>query len=590
MNGPVQPDFVTYDAKEREALLSQVGNLTPAERELFHRLSKMWAPEINYNTFFAMVSADSVSAKNDIDSMMRKLRTARLGLMTSSIKDGVRLPLSIVISNPDDYYFYHKVVEEELMEVVADISLPLPSQQGLTEKNINLPPQFITLTEFKDLADLYNQKEVKDHMIIRVDVRNVQLLMTSQTIKRFMTVALAKFKTYLQNSNFLSFLAQLKNMSLVDLKKNIDSHEPQFLVQLTKEISEHQDEIRQNRKINVDDAFWAVIMFLHHFLTNQIEETKRRKAAEEERALDMRSIAEQIKAEPLFLMTEDKFIELLLSYKKKYDKGFMDFKKDFEDKYLQAPERKALPTLVHLSRYYLHQDNLHAFFLLSLEKNSKELIGVYVHLMERYIKNPANSVITAFYTPDNFQNDIADHIKELDHLMHALLQRPSMVAEGIILSIRKHKETKTAEELKIALGPFFLGDRLQFRENSVLFDLNIITIFKLAFLKLSIIRQLVLKISGKFESLYKKFDEFVETTFSDEILREKKLKKADDSEERLGHGERKQSDPEDGATRRKRLSGGSSKESAPSPPPVPKKYSKDERDGAWQNFGKTLKK
>jgi hypothetical protein len=590
MNEPIQPDFITFDVKQREAFLSQVGNFTPAERELFHRLVKMWAPEISYASFFGIVSAESVSAKNDIESMMRKLRHARIGLLTTAIKEGVRSPQSLVLTNQDDYYFYQKLVEEDLLETVADITLPLPSIQTLQERNLTIPGHFVTETDYPGLAALYSQKEIKELVIFRIEARQSQLLLTSQTIKRFITVALAKMQNYLQNSNFLSWLAQMKNMALADMKKSIEARDPHFLAQFTKDILAHQDEIRQNRKLTTDDAFWTVIYFLSNFLSSQIEETKRRKAADEERILDMRTIAEQVKAESSFMMVEERFAELLLSYKKKYDKAFPEFRKEFEDKFLQPPERKSLPVLVHMSRFYIHQENVHPLFLMGLEKNCRELFAIYVHLMGSYIKNPAGSAITAFYTPDNFQNDIADHVKELDPVLHALLQRPNLVAEAIIMSLRKHKEPKSAEELKAGLSAFFHNDRVAFRDNSELFGLNLVSVFKLAFAKLSIIRQLVLKISGKYESLYKKFEDFIDTSANEpKPGRESKSDAAREEAENRPRTAKEEREARE--ARRQRLSAKpAAKEAKPAPKPDPKRYTKNERDDAWSQFQSTIKK
>lgn len=590
MNGPIQPDYITFDLKAREALLSQVGSLTPVEREIFHRIIKMWSPEISYHTILNIISSESVTAKNDIELLMRKLRSARMGLLTTTLQEGNSVPHQIILTNPDDYYFYHKLVEEELMEVVYNLVLPLPSKQSLAEKGIIIPPQYLTETSYQMLATLNSQKEAAEHHIFQITAGGPDLYLTSFTIKRFVTVALAKMQAYLQNSNLLSLIAQIKNTALLDIKRQVEARDPGFWTQMTKEIIDNQDTIKQNRKVIVDEQFWSIAYFLNNFLFNQMEETRRRKAEEEEKALDMKAIADQIKAAPTFLVSDESFSEILMSYKNKHPDNFASFKKEFEDRYLQTPERKSLPILVHSSRSYIHQDNVQAFFLVNLDKGGREFFAAYVKLMEQYLKNPAGVMTTAFYSSDNFQNDLKERVKQADPLMHELLQRPNLVAEAIILTSKKNKDVKTSEDLKSSLAPFFYSDRIRFRELTVLYGLNIIDIFQIAFMKLSIFRQIIMKVSGKYESHYKRFDDFIEYSFNELPNREKIHDTGDTLAEPIrrkpGMVNVKSANQNEKDVTRKKAGRGTT----PEIKKVPKNYSRTEQDSAWKNFQKSIKK
>jgi len=304
----------------------------------------------------------------------------------------------------------------------------------------------------------------------------------------------------------------------------------------------------------------------------------------------MKAIADQIKAAPTFLVSDELFSEILVSYKNKHPENFTEFKQEFEAKYLEAPERKSLPVLVHLSRSYIHQDNIHALFLLNLDKGGRDLFALYVKHMEQYLKHPNTGLTTAFYSPDNFQNDLSDRVKVSDPFMFELLQRPNLVAEAIILSAKKHKDVKNSEDLKNCLAPFFFADRIRFRDLAVLYGLNMIDIFRFSFMKLSILRQIIMKVSGKYESHYKKFDEFIEGSFN-EINAPLNKKQLRDTGETIAEPIRRKPGFSNKPTKSKedRARKTIQNDHASTTKKQDKDYSRSEQDSAWRNFSDTLK-
>ena len=178
----------------------------------------------------------------------------------------------------------------------------------------------------------------------------------------------------------------------------------------------------------------------------------------------------------------------------------------------------------------------------------------------------------------------------MDPLMHELLQRPNLVAEAIILSSKKHKDPKSTEELKGSLAPFFFADRIRFRDLPVLYGLNILDIFRIAFMKLSIFRQIIMKVSGKYESHQKKFDDFMESSFSDAsyhgTIQDTGETLAEPIRRKPGMTKTKPSISKDKESTRKAIAAAAD----PQKKKVDKNYSRTEQDSAWQNFGKTIKK
>jgi len=582
----MHPAYTLLDSKGRETFLSQTGNFSPNERTIFHKLAQIWSPLISYETVFAIVSAESATARNDINTLMQKMKLARCGILCTQIKEGERVPLGLVLCNQDDEVFYRKLIEEELLDIVGDILKPLPSIQSLANKNITLPQALMVDCSFQNLAVLHAEKEVAVSEILALPCDNQILVLSSDTIKRYITIALAKLQASLQNASLLSMLSQSRNQSLIELKKYLDSKDPGFWIELCKDILSSKELFKQQKKFTLDAQFFVIAEFIHNFLEAQKEELYKKRKAEEERRLDMQSIVEDLRNAPGFFKSEEDFSKLLMGYKERYQDNFPVFKEEFEASFLEAPARKALPTIVHLGRAYIHQANVHPYFLMKLEVIGKELFAVYVKYMEQYIKHRDDSNGTVFYSKDNFETSISDKVKNLDPALYELLQRPNLMAEAIILSVRKHKEIRNPEDIKIHLAPFFHTDRLSFREQSVLFGLNLNQVYKFAYLKLSLFRQIFLKITGKYEDFRKKFSEFSES-FSEQETSVSSLERsrAKDSESREDRRAKIL------AETRAANNSGKKPESKKLPKLAKKRsYSAEEQESAWKEFGKSLDK
>ena len=52
-----RPEYVDFDPKSRDELLSQIGTFSPAERSIFGRLCESWQPSIDAARFLRGASA-----------------------------------------------------------------------------------------------------------------------------------------------------------------------------------------------------------------------------------------------------------------------------------------------------------------------------------------------------------------------------------------------------------------------------------------------------------------------------------------------------------------------------------------------------
>jgi len=591
-----QPSYILYDQKERESFLSQIGIAAPTERELFHKLCKIWSTSMSYPKVLSIANIDSATAKSDIENLMSKLQAQRYGILCTNIVDGQRTPMALVLCNQDDFVFYVRLLDEMLMEVISTITSPMPNEVILNQRGITIPKDYIKEVDFTALATSYSNKAEAESEIFCIEaLPQNKLYIVSSQIKRYLTVCLAKLQVYFQNPNLLATIAQFKNTSLMELKKHLESRDTAFWAEICSLIIDRKQELSLIKKFNIDNQIFQLSFFIKEFLKAQTDEIAKNKKAEEDRQADMRFIVEKVRATTGFLMNEKEFAELIIFYKNKYNKDFQLFKDDFDKQFLQTPQGRNLPILVRAGSAYLHMDNISSWFAGLVDRLSRELLGLYIRAMELYIKHSNEPGYEYLYSSSIFEEDIVEKVQSIAPAFWEMLQRPNMVAEAIIYSARKLKSVKGSDELKQILSIYFYTDRIRFKPLSLVFNLNIHDIFRLAFFKLSILRQIFMKISGKFESLKRKFNGFqiessslgVQDYEVDEQGKYAAMKRKRESDEKRQERLSSVNKPVTSVTPAKKTKAELSAELIQK---NNKNYSRQERDSAWGEFEKTLKK
>lgn len=589
MSTPIQPDYIAQDQKEREAFLSQLGTFSPSEREVFHKLCKIWTGQISYSYALSLLSSDSATAKSDLENLLYKLLNQRVAVLSTTMTEGTRSPSHIIMRNRDDNEIFVRMVDEHLLDIVGDISTPLPSPKALQEKGIVIPPEHSRLVDYSTLAQLYNAKTPLEPELLRIpSPAPYELFLVSTSIKRFLTVALAKLQNYFQNGNFLAVIAQMRSTSIMELKKQLASKDTSFWQDVSGFILSMQKDLIALRKITVDPGLFQLCFFIKSFLTEQIIEFKKRKEADEQRVQDMKTLVEKIRSSLMLMVSEQDFAESLLFYKPKYGDGFNAFKEEFQKTYMDAPLGKNLPVIVKIGTLFIHMDNIPGWFNQNVAKFSRELLAQYVRAMESYIKRSGEPGFEFFYSQSNFEDDIYDRIRAYSQPLAELFDRPNLVAEAMIHSMKKSKDVRSADELKGALSGYFYTDRIRFKFFSIIMGLNLVEIYRIAFMKLGIIRQFILKMTGRNESFLKKFAGFVMEDSGALGSGRESISQGESARERFEDRRRKELLA---SKKTDKKTGGSSMGMVNKPKaPNPRSYSPEERNSAWDQFGKTLKK
>jgi hypothetical protein len=593
-----QPSFVAMDIKARESLLSQLGNFTPTERTIFHKMCTSWESEIGYARLLSLVSSESVTAKADTDRLMARLKKERMGLIVTKIQEGQRKPWSIVLCDKHDCRFYQKYVEELILDVIEEPSSLLPSLIHFQDQQLEMPVECLSGLEFSKLVSLLKQPNTSAEpnriYVIQLDGEN-SYYTTHHSIKLFLKAVMIKAQFVLNNGNILSAGASLLNMSLIDLKKQLESKNNEFWLTMVTKLLDHRKQLENHRKITLSPGFFSIIIFLKHYFSAIIEDSETSQKREQEKKLDLQTIAETIRNSAGHCLLKEEFGKVLLRYKEKYQNEYDEFKKTFEEKYLEAPTKTSLPIIVSVGDFLIHSDNIHTLFLSRVNGISPILMKIYIALMSVYIRKGGQMGDPVFSTASSFEADIMTKVEVEDPVLHGLLQHPHWVAEAFISSSRKSKKLQSVEDMKLVLASFFLSDQIKFKHLSLIFGLDMKEIYTHGFLRLSLLRQIWMKLTGKNEGFKKQFNEQVqkiyETSLSGiQVDSTTMVTKRPNKEERNKR-------THESSNRIIRKPSGSSPRSGIQPIPTsdstsgkPKNYSRTEQENAWTEFSKSLKK
>ena len=80
-----KPTYISKDRKERESFLSQVGNFTTEEREIFNLLCDNWDHEIGYAKFVTKINKKHPIEEKYIESLMKKMIESRCRITSYNV-------------------------------------------------------------------------------------------------------------------------------------------------------------------------------------------------------------------------------------------------------------------------------------------------------------------------------------------------------------------------------------------------------------------------------------------------------------------------------------------------------------------------
>ncbi|MEX2442044.1 MAG: hypothetical protein WD492_00455 [Alkalispirochaeta sp.] len=496
----MHPDYISFDTKDREELLSQTGNFTPTERSVFHLLCQHWQERIPYDRFISFLNHENGATTSDLLSLMGKLRQARMGILRTTVADGQRSREAMVVTEQDSPTFFAELADEYFTDMLESIVSPLPLISTVEEETGQIPQNAVQPVSPQEIGAYYSGKSTSNMALSVTTLRNEALLVTQNRLRPFVNVAILKMRYFMSNTSLLGGLAKLQDTSLLSLKQQCAGKDPTFWLALTQTVVDHRRDLESMRTLSVNENFFHAAVLLKNLIESQMSEAKQKKEEAENRQLDLNAIAMAVKESPEQWIEQTTLTEMLERHQEKYGKQFEQFREEFYERYVQTRGKNTLSKIVLLNRKYIHRDNIFLFFLQDFRMLETELAAEFSRQMEQQLNTGNRGKDSTFYSIDNFNEAIATQVRSRSEIVSALIEKPSILAEAMILHIKQNHLAKDVNELKQRLSIYFEPETMQPLPLNQWFNLRPLDLFEKAFEKLPILKRIWIRLTGKYES------------------------------------------------------------------------------------------
>lgn len=597
-DAPSPPAYIRFDKKQREQFLSQFGVTAPAQREMFQQLCDSWRPLIDFDSFTGTRTGVVSHPAQETENLMTRLKAARLGLITSKRNEkGERIPKDIVLCDEGAPRYWFFFVQDLIQQACDNPRNPFLTLSLLKTREIVVPPDTIVDHGLDQINKGNVEAAVKTEKLLFLLLQKEKVLATSQTLPLLLTYSSSKLRLQLKNPEVTAAASRLLNLSLSDVTKRLEDKESGFWRGLTDALMKAKDDLLADRRLHLDLSFFQAAELFYHYLTNQIEESKKLKEKIAEREADLKQVELLVLQDKDVIMPmEELESHLKLLFADKYGDQFAGLRDEFLLTYLQTSQKTAIPVILTLKTGVIHRNNLYRFFLRRFDSLWPLMRQDYRVKMERRLRRPRGNNELDFLNKENLERSLAEWTTRTDAFVGELFDKPKVLAEGIIHHGRSVENLQSVEDMKPLFERFFKPGVMTLKPFQEIYMLDVAELYEEAFKGLSVLSQFWRRLNGSYRI---QAEEFKAVSLPKEKKPEAKVRSGlvvDDTPlEKLSPEELKKRKQEWVQRReiesRNRPAAASSDSKRPSPAPVPQKqYSDGERDKAWKGFKDTLKK
>lgn len=493
-----RPEFADMDPADREAFLSQLGSFTPDERSAFHRLSDAWEPKVNFRPILTRLESKIPTARQDMFSLMEKLRKHRIGVVRSRVEARQRVPEYFVLSDPGAAAFYTALLDEQLTAMQESIGAPLPLQSLLEEEGLE-PPRGM-------LADV---DAPGSQPITRIPVPGSDFLLASEEgLGKLPGILVAKLRYHLQQADLASASAEHTGHRFGEFSKAINAKDGTVWYRLARLISEHQDQITASAGGHASLEFFQSAAALKRILDVRRKLDAANQEAEQQKKADLAAVVEATRTAEGGVLPAARFEALFDPLRERYGTRFAEFRDWFTERVI-SPE-KGRPEIVSIGGNYVHALRIAEVFETHLKAVRQQILDDYLYLMGEELRLSGRMEQPAFYTRESLAADILSRVEVLDGLLLEMLRKPQTVADGILrraTANRADKSSLSRDDMLRALSPWFRDNRIEYRETVELFRVDLSQMFAVAFDRQPVVKQILMRVLGRYEAYASRFAE-----------------------------------------------------------------------------------
>ncbi len=502
------PAVFQMDLSKREGFLSQIGSFTQEQRRIFHRICDFYDPSLDYNRFVLHAGKDILFANNQIEVLMKKIRSAHYGLLKFQLLEGELKPNRIVLCDRDSIEFYNNIIEDEIQRILMEENRPFLTREELEEQNLAVPYEFIDTVGPETLSPGFIRGGAKQNKIYSIHLKTgVTLLTSSGSLEALISLSQNKIASNLHNTSFMTIVSRFMDVKISEIQKKMRTREPGFWFGLSTKVLQNREDLQLRMK-HLEPSLFQSCEILYHYFKNSVaeEENERKENAAREAALEQ--VCQEIQRKDNFLVSPEELEKLLKPHIKRWD----NFRELFAEKTSKTGAKIGLPVVLIVNGHYIHRDHVYPFFRSELTMQSRELRSHYIQLMERMLRTGNKDRITTFYTRDTFKDDILDMLSNDAPVLFEFLGKPRIISEGIVHYFKNLKKVRDINKIKEFMNNFFDQGVIKFKDPDYLMDLYLLDIFEEAYKFLSWWKKMILRLSGKKDGFTSQFSGLGEKT------------------------------------------------------------------------------
>ena len=492
------PDYVGFESRGRDELLSQIGGFSPGERELFQRLCDSWAPEIEAQRIIKAGEASPEQETAALERLMSKLRTAQIGFLTHS--EGAT-PETVVLTSPGSLVFWTHIVGEAIGRLVAKGFQILPSEERL-KKAKALPPDYHIFDADSSILVEAHKGSIAEPTIYRFRLLNeYRILFTNSTARPLVNRAIGVLRRDIIERGIVDELARVLDVSIGEVTKSLDSKAPDVWLRLSRTLVQERATIAWRKSFEETDELFQLGYFVMTYVDAKMGAAVAQKENEAVVDEELEVLAQAVLESSGGIMSDQQFSSLVDDSQGRLKEHAVLLSNKIASDLLTAPPRKTLPRIVYLAQQYIHSARVRSVFEGLRRETGRRLSNEYTDIMEAYLRGRTAEIGEVFSSQNLLNEDIASRIKRGDALLSSLLHHPQLLAEATVLDARTKRETITREEIKGVLATYFDVESSQLLPLATLLGIDVVAIFDEAYANTSVFRQIFLRISGRHESL-----------------------------------------------------------------------------------------
>ena len=580
---PPMPDFFKFDQSQKEEFLSQLGNFNQEQRAIFHKICELWEPEIDYNRFIDLGKNQFSFIQSHLSQLMQKLFNARCGILNVASSQGNVVNKQVILCERDSIRFFYYYLENEYVYSLHSDDRFFITPKFMERQDMVLPGNYVESLGLTDISETLAHTYQDSIRILLIKCEGYDpIYATPATLPHIIRLARDKIRTVVKSPQLLTFVSKSLGMMESEIQRDLKNRDHSFWNKLSRCLMENKDEVADKRRhIPVD--YYPAVSLIYSYTRNGIDEAERIRLDRQSQKDELVAVCQSIEMRPEKYLTQQELNEYLENGIKKWP----DFKNTFYDQCVKMKNKTSLPIIVNLGVGYMHRDHIYLSFRVFLKEASVELKQYYLSLMEDVLLSRRGGGSHVFATTESFIQSIRDQIRERHPVLNIMLDKPKIISEGIMHWVKRRSNTPSAEQVRLLLNKYFEEDStIRFMRLDRMLDLYLQPLFFQAYEHLPLIRRVILRLFGRYDSYLESFSRLPGSPLSEKPPLPRKSERDSYAGKTLSTGGDPRERYHSPAPVERRTAG---RRRRP-PTPKEKRYTNREQNNAWTEFQDALKK